>query len=127
VQINDPLDDGQSDTGAFAVGIQLLEEAEDLFVMSRVHAHTVVPYVEDRFLIGLPGSDLHLWVGLFPKELDRIVQKVLHDLQQPGPIANHFLKIRGDFERDASFSQPARHHSRCLMGDRPEFDLFRWG
>ena len=57
VHLDDALDQGQADAGAFRAGVKLFEKAEKLVLMARVDAHAVVSHEEARLAVQVePGN-----------------------------------------------------------------------
>ena len=87
VEFNDAFDQSQPHAGPGSSRVELLEKAEQLALVARIDAQSVVPHKENRFVVYRIDADLDAGLGLVSHKLYRVVKEVLEDLGKPRTIA----------------------------------------
>src|SRR5215212_6868904 len=95
MNFNNALHKSKTNPCPLNAGIQSVKQAEDPVVEFWVDSHTIIPYKENRFSVFIHSASTNLdrRIRLLPHELGRIADQVLHDLDQPGPVAMNYRKI----------------------------------
>src|SRR5688500_2256976 len=95
VALDDLLDDGEPDAGAFEVcsGVQALEHAEQFTRMLRIEPHAVVAYEVDRLLGATLAADLDARRIGVARELERVAEQVREHLLQQSRVGLHGAQL----------------------------------
>ena len=87
MNLHNPFDDGEPHTGAFRLRIELVEEAEDVFVVTGIDSDAVVADEEQRVDAAVFDTDLDAGRRIGCCVLGGVIDEVLEDLDDPLPVA----------------------------------------
>src|SRR6185369_1059237 len=125
IYLHDPFDQGQTQTGSLAPGIQLVKKVENIFMIPGINSDAVIPHKKYRAVILHRTTDLDMQRRLISTVLYGVLHQVQPDFHQTRSVAEQDNRRIDDLDRYPPFADPAGIQPDRLIGHIDECNRLR--
>ena len=86
MNLDNPFDQRQTDASSLRSGIKLFKQIEDPRMVFGIDANAVIADEQSPFTVAIFNTHLDSWSRLFAHVLGSVVDQILEDLQNAGPV-----------------------------------------